>query len=183
MTTVPQGLPAWVRANNFVTYGGDPNKKNFASRGLINPKTDVGAEGFSRLVADVAALQRVADFCVIQIICDADVGGAPIVESCRLMTAVTAAPYTGTTPPAGFPTVTRNGDGDVTLEFDTSYVDEYGVEGTLILRSPVATLLADTAGVANPELVGSFRARVRCVDLSAAALSGARFTLTLGSGG
>ena len=179
MSTIPTGAPAWLRTNDFVTYGGDPNKKNFQSRGVINPKTDVGAEGFSRLVADVAAVARVVEFCSMQVICDVSVH-EPLVENCRLMTGATLT-YFGSSPLPGFPTVTGNAAGDVTITFSSAYEDEYGVTGALVIADPFASLIGATPGVATPEPVTDTEVRIRCVNLSGVAISGARFSFSVGS--
>ncbi len=182
--TTPGGNPAWTRSATFDQYGGHVDKANYQSQGVVNPRTDVGAEGFSRLVSDVAAIVRTAEFCVMQIVCD--VGGTTTtVEHCRLMTGVSSGSYVGTAPPTGFPTVTRNGNGDVSITFASSYSDEYAVAGAFIATEPVASLIAagGVSGVACPEIVSATVVRVRCVTLAAAAIAGARFTFTLGSGG
>lgn len=182
MTTTPTGNPAWTRGSAYTTYGGDPNKANYQSQGVVNPRTDVGAEGFSRLASDIAAVQRVAEFCTMQVLIrDSGTVGATV-ENCRLMTGVTATSYDGTAPPTGFPVVTRNGTGDVSVTFSSSYADEYAVSGAFIAKEPIAGLIGATSGIATPELVSATVVRVRCVSLAAAAISGARFTLTLGSG-
>jgi hypothetical protein len=178
--TTPTGYPAWTRGADYTQYGGDPNKANYQSQGVVNPITDVGAEGFSRMASDVAAITRTAEFCALQALCD--VSSSTTVENCRLMTGISAGSYLGTAPPSGFPTVTRNGSGDVTITFDSSYTDEYGVAGALSLTTPIATLIGSSGGVAVPELVSATVVRVRCFSLAGAAISGARFTLTLGSG-
>jgi len=179
--TTPIGNPAWVRSADFTQYGGDPNKANYQSQGVVNPRTDVGAEGFSRLASDMAAVARVAEFCSMQVLCDV-LGSSSTVESCRLMSGVASLSYLGTAPPTGFPTVTRNGSGDVTITFSGSYTDEYGVAGAFIAKEPVASLISTTGGVASVQLVSATVVRVRCFNLSAVAIDGARFTLTLGSG-
>lgn len=182
--TTPEGNPAWTRSASYTQYGGDPAKANYQSQGVVNPTTDVGAEGFSRLASDIAAVVRTAEFCVMQVQCD--VGGTTTtVEHCRLMTGVSSAGYVGTAPPTGFPTVTRNGNGDVSITFANSYSDEYGVAGAFIATEPVGSLIAiaGASGVACPEIVSATVVRVRCFTLAAAAFTGARFTLTLGSGG
>lgn len=180
--TTPTGNPAWTRSADYTQYGGDPNKANYQSQGVVNPRTDVGAEGFSRLASDVAAVVRTAEFCVMQVLCDVS-GTTTTVESCRMMTGITAASYLGTAPPTGFPAVTRNGSGDVSVTFSSTYSDEYGVAGGLVLIEPIASLIYTAGGVAVPELVSDYVVRVRCFDLFANYISGARFALTLGSGG
>ncbi len=180
--TTPTGNPAWVRSSDFATYGGATNKANYQSQGVVNPRTDIGAEGFSRLVSDVAAVQRTAEFASLQILCDDTTPAAPTVESCRLMTGATSVSYLGSAPPVGFPAVARNGNGDVTVTFASSYADEYGVAGAFVVKEPVASYVGTTPGVACPAIVSATAIRVRVFNLSAAALSNARFTLTVGSG-
>jgi hypothetical protein len=179
---MPTGLPAWTRSADYLQYGGDPNKANYQSQGVVNPRTDVGAEGFSRLVADVAAVVRTAEFATMQVLCNDSVAGAPTIENCRLMTGATASSYLGSAPPTGFPSASRNGNGDVTITFSVSYSDEYGVTGTLLVKEPIASFVGTSGGVASPDLVSSSVVRVRCFNLSAVAISNARFTLSIGSG-
>jgi hypothetical protein len=182
MTTTPNGSPAWTRSSDYVTYGGDPSKANYQSQGVVNPRTDVGAEAFARLVADTASVMRTCEFASMTIVCDDVTPGPPTVQNCRLMTGVTAISYVGDAPPAGFPSVARNGDGDVTVTFDASYTDPYGVSGDFIAQDPVACLTGSTPGVANPELVSDTEVRVRAAELDGDAATGATFTLTVGSG-
>lgn len=180
--TTPTGLPAWTRSADFVQYGGAVDKQNYQSQGVVNPQTDVGAEGFSRLVADVAAVVRTAEFATMQIICNDAGPGAPTVENCRLMTGASVTSYLGSAPPVGFPAVSRNGNGDVSVTFASSYSDEYGIAGAFIANEPIATFIGTGGGVAVPHLDSATVVRVRCFDLTATAISGARFSLSIGSG-
>ncbi len=188
--TTPTGLPAWTRSADYIQYGGDPNKANYQSQGVVNPRTDVGAEGFSRLVADAAAIVRAAEFGSMLIVCDDTTPGPATVEHCRLMVGVVVIPYVGSAPPGGlslglpllFPTVARNGNGDVSITFPATYNDEYGVAGAFIAKEPIANFVGAGGGIAVPEIVSATVIRVRVVNLSNVAISGARFTLSLGSG-
>jgi hypothetical protein len=180
--TTPTGLPAWTRTADFVQYGGSTEKHNYQSQGVVNPQTDVGAEGFSRLVADVAAVVRTAEFATMQILCVDGGSNIPTVENCRLMTGASVTSYSGSAPPTGFPTVVRNANGDVSVTFASSYSDEYGVAGAFIANEPIATLIGTGGGVAVPQLASATVVRVRCFDLTATAISGARFSLSIGSG-
>lgn len=181
--TTPAGNPAWVRTSAFDTYGGDPNKANYQSQGVVNPVTDVGAEGFSRLASDVAAVARTAEFASMIIQCNDSSPAAPTIVSCRLMTGTTDISYPGNAAPAGFPTAARNGNGDITLTFASSYLDEYGVSGGFSARDPIPSLIGTGGGTAVPELVSDTAVRVRCFNLSAVAISNAKFSLTISSGG
>jgi hypothetical protein len=180
--TTPTGLPAWTRTADFIQYGGAVDKANYQSQGVVNPRTDVGAEGFSRLVADTAAVVRTAEFATMQILCVDGGSNTPTVENCRLMTGATVISYVGSAPPAGFPAASRNGNGDVTITFASSYNDEYGVGGAFIAKEPIANLVGAGGGVAVPELLSATAVRVRALSLSNVAISGARFTLSIGSG-
>lgn len=139
MAITPNGSPAWVRASDHTTYGGDLNKENWKGVGVVNPKTDVGAEAFTRLVCDVAALTRVAPFAVITLLMDDVTPANPTVETCELMTGVRSSSYAGGSPPSGFPTVTRIADGRARVQFSSSYTDPYGVSGALTILSAKAT--------------------------------------------
>lgn len=182
MPVIPDGLPAWLRANDFQAYGGDLNKKNFASRGVINPKTDVGVEAFSRIVADLAALTRTAPFCVMTVLCNDTGSIVPYVEYVTMMTGSQAGLYLGTAPPSGFPAVQRNGVGDITITFDAAYHDEFGVSGDLVLTQPMAQMHGSVAAVATAELLSATEVRVRLFDVAGASLADGRVTVVLGSG-
>jgi len=182
MTTIPTGAPAWLRTNDFTAYGGDLNKKNFASRGVVNPKTDVGAEAFARMTADLAAVARTAPFAVIKLLCNDGTPAAPAIEYCALMTGVRTVSYAGDAAPVGFPSAERNGDGDITITFDASYTDPYGVIGAFSLAHAQAQLLGSTPGAAIPEPVSATQVRVRAYTLAGAALADVEVVVTIGAG-
>lgn len=127
MPIVPTGSPAWSRAVSFEDYGGNVDKENYLSEGAINPLTDVDAAAFSRMTSDLAAVVRTAPFLVATYSADDAGTSDPIVEFVWMMTGRVATPFLGSTPPAGFPTFERTGDGQVTITFDATYADEYGV--------------------------------------------------------
>ncbi len=176
---IPTGSPAWTRTNDFTHYGGDKNKENYLSRGAIDALTDVDAKQFARLTADVAALQRVAPFCTITLLCSDSVPAAPTVESVVMQTGVASLSYLGSSPPTGFPTVTRNGNGDVSITFSSSYSDSYGVTGAFSISSLYPSLLSATAGIATAERVSATVARLRAFSSAGAALSNARMSLSI----
>lgn len=182
MSVIPTGVPLWLRTNDFASYGGNLNKKNFASRGVINPKTDVGAEAFARMTADLAALGRTAPFAVLQIQCDDTTPAAPTVTWVTMMTGTRNASYLGSLAPAGFPTVARNGNGDFTLSFAAYYTDPYGVIGAFVAKNPKAQLNGPSAGMATAEVVTSTTVRVRAFVAAGTAKSNALVTVTVGSG-
>ena len=67
MTVTPSGDPPWARTSDYTTYGGHAEKANYQSLGAINPKTDITAEQWSRLVEDLAACVNVAVFATLNI--------------------------------------------------------------------------------------------------------------------
>ncbi len=131
---VPNGHPAWVRANDHATYGGDIAKRNWQSQGSVNAQTDVDAASFCRLCADVAALQLVAPFAIITWTCnDSGTPAAPTITAANLMTGTTLS-YEGDAAPSGYPSGARNGDGDCTFTFPSSPTDDYNVTEELTIR-------------------------------------------------
>ncbi len=132
--TTPNGSPAWVRNASHETYGGHTDKTNYQSQGVVNPRTDVGAEQFQRLTADAAAIARVSHFAVMTILNRDSTAQDPTVEFCALQTGLQTASYDGGSPPTGFPGVTRSSDGVSVITFASSYTDEYGVSGSFTPR-------------------------------------------------
>lgn len=182
MAVIPSGVPAWMRQNDYGSYGGHLLKRNFASRGAINPKTDVGAEAFSRIAADLAAIARTAPFGVFEILCDDATPAAPTVVYACLMTGVRVTSYLGSIAPSGFPSVARNGNGDFTMTFAGSYSDPYGVAGAFTLKQARASLAGSVAGMATTDILTATTLRVRAFIAAGTAYSSARVTVTVGSG-
>lgn len=127
MTVDPSGYPLWSRTASYDVYGGHADKANYQSQGAINPKTDVTAQEFSRLVEDLAMSARVAPFCVMLLTCNDTSPAAPTVSWVHMATGIRATSYAGASPPTGFPTCARVGDGSVTITFAASYDDAYSV--------------------------------------------------------
>lgn len=188
MAIVPTGSPAWVRNADHTTYGGNTAKTNWHSQGVTNAQTDIGAEAFVRMCEDLSAVVRTAPFCVLTLVCDDVTPGPPTVFAINQMTGVTVTSYVGNAPPAGFPSAARNGNGDVTITWATSYTDSYNVSGNVnILHADVGPLSA-TAALASYQRVdvnsdGLFEAvRVRNFNTGGTALSNAQFTLSVVTG-
>lgn len=179
MAIVPTGSPAWLRTADITSYGGDANKRNYLSQGVVDPTTDVGAEDFSRLTADTAANTRTGDFAVLVIQCNDTTTSAPTIESARMMTGVRLTAYTGDVAPAGFPSGVRNANGDVTIEFASSYLDEYGVSGAFSITDAAASAL-ETYKLVTAEIVDATHVRIRCANEDGSSGSNARFTLVVG---
>ena len=181
---VPLGSPAWLRANSHSEYGGHVDKANWMSQGLVNGRTDVGAEAFVRMCADLEALQRVGAFSVLRILCNDTSPAAPTIQVVNQMNGYRSASYAGGSPPAGFPTGARNGNGDVTITWASSYTDAYGVAGAINVRHAIANLIGSTSRSLPVELVSATAVRVRVfVSTSGAAATDPAFILRAWTGG
>lgn len=184
MAIVPTGSPAWVRANSHAEYGGHVDKRNWHSQGVINGRTDVGAEAFVRMCADLEALHRVAPFSVLKILCNDGVPAAPTIQVVNQMNGYRSASYAGGSPPSGFPSGARNGNGDVTITWASSYLDPYGVSGAINIRSAIARSIGTAARSEPVELVSAVAVRVRILNsTSGAAVSDPTFILRVWTGG
>lgn len=181
MAITPSGTPAWTRAAAHTDYGGNVNKTNYMSRGVIDALTDVGAEAITRIAADLEAVSRVAPFASFNITCNDSTSAAPTVNSAYMMTGVRTTSYEGDSPATGYPSVARNGDGDVTVTFAASYSDPYGVAGTFTPRHAFAGAGSAIPVVCTASVTGS-TVRVRCFDGSGTplvAMAGAVFDLAV----
>jgi hypothetical protein len=127
MTVTPTGDPLWARTADHTIYGGHADKANYQSQGAINPKTDVTAEEFSRMVEDLAMVGRVLGFCKLKVTCNDSSPAAPTFDWVNMMTGIRSTSYAGDSPPTGFPSGARLGDGSITITFASSYSDAYGV--------------------------------------------------------
>lgn len=179
MTIVPSGTPPWTRLNSLVHYGGDTNKENYLSRGAIDALTDVDASQFSRLAADVAALQRVMPFCTLTYLCSDSSPAAPTVESVHMQTGTTLIPYIGSSPTTGFPSLARNGNGDVSITFASSYLDPYGVSGNFSITGVIPCLISSSAGEVCYQIVSSSVVRLRAFSSAGSALVDPRVTVSI----
>lgn len=188
MPIIPAGDPAWVRTSDHATYGGDLNKTNWHSQGVTNARTDVGAEALCRLAEDLSAVMRTAPFCVLTIACDDVTPGPPTVRAVNQMTGATFTPYAGNAPPLGLPSVARNGNGDVTITWEASYFDAYGVSGDVnIVHAMIGVQSAFPCAYGyaldDPDANGlNESVRVRIFDNVGVAVTGAVFSLTVVTG-
>jgi hypothetical protein len=124
--TTPTGLPAWTRTADHSTYGGDANKANYNDEPIVNPRTDVGADSFQRITADLAAVTRMADFAVLTFSTDASDSSVSVTAG-RTMVGTLSTSYTGSSPPAGFPAVTHVSGSVWSVAIGGSYSDDYSV--------------------------------------------------------
>lgn len=175
---VPTGNPAWARSVSHEDYGGHEDKTNYQSIGVVNPRTDVGAEGFSRQVSDQAAAVRTSEFAVLTYLNNDTGTDPPTIEAAHLMTGIASNSYEGDAPPNGFPSAVRNGDGDVTFTFESSYPDEYGVSADWSPVQAQVSCHGTTFAHANYVISGQ-TVRVRVFDAAGAALIDKRVTLVV----
>ena len=178
MPIVPDGLPAWTRTADHTQYGGDLNKQNFMGVGCINAQTDVGAENLCRAAADLAAVVRTMPFCVMTLLCNDTSPAAPTIEFVNMMTGVRTTSYAGDAAPSGFPSAARNGNGDITVTFDSSYDDDYATAGPFAPTQASTTVHATAHRVA-PVAISGQTVRVRVYSDTGAAISDPRITLAV----
>jgi len=171
----PTGSPAWTRTADHTVYGGNTDKQNYLSRGVIDALTDVGAEALCRLAADMEAVVRTCPFATITYLCNDSSPAAPTIEVVYQMTGVRITSYAGDAAPTGFPSAARNGSGDVTFTFASSYSDPYAVSGSFAPKHAVAGVHGTSSGEA-PCVISGQTVRVRGFN-GASALSNPRITL------
>lgn len=179
MAITPTGAPAWTRTVDFRHYGGNASKENYLGRGAIDALTDVAAEEFSRMTADLAAAVRSADFATLDITCNDTSPAAPTINYAALMTGVRTSSYSGGSPPSGFPSAARNGNGDVTITFAASYTDEYGVVGAFTPKTVIVAVNGSGFRTYTYEISGQ-TVRIRIADLSGVAVLDHRFFVEVG---
>lgn len=178
MAITPTGRPAWARSVSHTDYGGHPNKANYQSQGVVNPRTDVGAEGFTRLVADAEATTRTAPTLTLRYTNRDTSPDAPLVLSAYMMVGVSLAGYEGDVAPDSFPDGARNSTGDVTFTIDSSFADAYGVSEPFAPTQCVLSVEGTTAAVATYVISGQ-TVRIRCWDAAGAALGNKTVTAVI----
>jgi len=178
--TTPTGDPAWARTSDASTYGGHPEKRNYAGQDSVNPKTDVSAQEFIRLCADVAGLARVAPFAVITLTCNDTTPAAPTINSARQMNGVSTNGYPGDAAPVGFPAGARVGDGSVTLTWPEEQLDDYGVPYDLDAVHAVASVVGEAGyGHVSITRVNGYTWTLAAIDDAGAAIDDAQITLEI----
>jgi hypothetical protein len=172
----PEGVPAWVRTVSIAQYGGHASKENYLSRGAIDALTDVSAEEFVRMTADLAATVRTAPFAIITFLNNDTSPAAPTIEKVLMMTGVRLTSYAGDSPPSGFPSAARSGTGLVVFTFEASYLDEYGISGAFVPAGALATPHGTTYVGPTIDISGQ-TVIVRCKDVSGNDVGDKRITL------
>ena len=157
------GNPAWERVAGITDYGGHTSKTNYMAQGVVNPRTDVGAEAIMRMADHLAAVANVSPFAVINYTQDDTGTNDPVVNSAYLMTGADSDGYPdGGTPPTGYPTLSRNGNGDVTVTFASSYNDSYGTAGTFSVSAAQAFCNDSSSSiVCDADIISTVAVRVR----------------------
>lgn len=119
--------PAWTRTAGPEAYGAHANKVNYMNQGKIDALTDVGAEDINRIGLDLSAVVRTAPLLVARLTLSDTSPDDPTVHFCAFQpSGVITTDFAGDAPPAGFPTFTRLGNGNIRVTFDASYADDYG---------------------------------------------------------
>jgi hypothetical protein len=176
MAITPSGAPPWTRQTSHVDYGGNTAKRNYMDQGVTNALTDVGAEDFCRMCSDLAAVARTAPMWVITYLCNDTSPAAPTIQIVYGMTGVRLVSYAGGAAPTGFPSAARNGAGDVTFTFASSYSDDYAVAGAWAPVHVNASVSATAARSAQWIVSGS-TLRIRVFDAAGATVSDPTVTI------
>lgn len=107
MSLIPTGHEAWTHTATPEIYGGGADKRNLADIGSVNAKTDVNAEEYARICADLTAVARTAPLFWLQLLIhySGGIASADVVAS-GIQWAEHYGTYPGATPPDGnHPTV------------------------------------------------------------------------------
>lgn len=160
---VPTGSPIWARTAEIQDYGGSVDKRDFLDRKGIDALTDVNAAQFARLTADLTAAARTAPFATIKIRLRPS-GWTPVVEFVQMATGVRLTSYDGDYPPNGYPRVVRNNASDITITFDASYADPYGVTAPLAISHAFADAQRSAQTLSTPQILSGNSIRVRLAD-------------------
>lgn len=175
MAVQPTGKPAWTRLNDHTAYGGDVNKRNYQSQDAVNPLTDVTAEQFARLAADLAAVARTAPFATITYTADDTGTNDPNVDDYQSMA-------------GSAPTAARVSDGLTRLTWLASYADPYGVTEDIHIVAATATCHGTTAclpvlALSDPDAnTRNERVEVTVRDDAGVLVTDATVTLTIWTG-
>jgi len=182
MSVTPSGSPAWQRTVSHEDYGGHVDKANYQSQGVVNPRTDVGAEAIARLASNMAAVTRTAPLAELTYLNNDTGTAAPTIEAVSLMTEVRVVSYEGDGAPSGFPSAARNGDGNVTFTFPSSMTDEYGQSADVNITHAGATAHGSTPLIVTVEILTANTVQVRVFDTAGSPSTDDRISLTVVTG-
>ena len=177
MAITPTGSPVWVRANDYTTYGCNFNKIDYQSIGPVNPRTDIGASEFCRMTADVASVGNTAPFASLQIQLNDTSASPPTILSGSYLSMA-----------GGVPVAVRNGNGDISVTWSESYLDQYNVPGLINIIHAEATVNGNSAAIATVELLDptatgrNESVQVRVFDTAGAAAIDSLISLVITTG-
>lgn len=139
--TVPAGSPIWTRSAAASTYGGSLGKKNYGGIGAINANTDVTAEQWNRLTADLAGVASMTPLCMLQL---NHIGSAIYIDYCApCWTAPWREQYLGSSPPSAlYPSAVLLSATQVQLTFPQTATDEFGVAAGIAFQMAIPLALA-----------------------------------------
>jgi hypothetical protein len=126
------------------------------------------------------AIHRVVPFCQLQYLNHDSSPAAPTIQVVHMQTGIRLTSYEGNAAPSGFPSAARNGDGDVTFTFASSYADAYGVPGAFAIRDAHSDVTGSSVAEARPEIVTATTVRIRVTDPAGAAVQNTVVILEVG---
>ena len=137
--TVPTGNPSWVKTASAADYGAHPGLHDYGYTGAINANTDITADQYKRLAADVAAATLMSPLATLTL--RWTTAPAVYVSSAIVQWATPLfIEYAGSSPPSpSYPTVTISGT-KITVALPSSANDTYGKAGEIIVRVVAPTV-------------------------------------------
>jgi hypothetical protein len=138
--TLPAGYPIWARSSAAATYGGGANKRNYGGIGAVNANTDITAEQYLRLCADVAGIAMTSHLVMMELYNAA--GTFQVNWVAPVWAPPYTTPYVGTSPPSAlYPTVTATSATACQVTLPVAPADEYGVAASISVIAAIPTLL------------------------------------------
>jgi len=121
MPVTPTGTPGWSRQNDHTSLGGSLNKQNYLAHGSVDPRTDLTAQNFCRIVEDISKVALMMPMAVINASPTALVSGAYMYDGAD-------------------PDFVHTATGVYTITFDESYSDSYGVSQDVDIKFATVTV-------------------------------------------
>ena len=132
--TIPGGNPPWMRTMSAASYGAHASLRDYGGTGAINANTDITAEQYKRLAADVAAAAMVAPLAVLTLRWTVSPNAVFVASVVPQWAPAVFVEYAGSSPPSSvYPSVTLMGN-VFTVTFPSTATDDYGVSGPIIPR-------------------------------------------------
>lgn len=172
--------PLWTRTAGIGSYGAHINKEDYLGLGKINALTDVDAGDICRVAGDLTAVGRPAPFLSMTMTARDTGTLAPLVHSVQIMSSdAYNVDYTGSSPPAGMPTVTRVSNGVILVTLATTYADDFGAVGTLTLEHGGGGAHGSVMCTVQPDILTANTCRFYMFDAAGAALIDKKITVWL----